>query len=67
MVKFGSYDPTGLADGGKLNMLKTIDKTTWALAVKSMDIIGLDYSNRESVAITNDIQNLEGKQVFLEP
>ena len=37
-VKFGSYDPTAIPEGEELNMIKTIDKTTWGLRVKEMVI-----------------------------
>ena len=66
VVKFGSYDPTGLVVGQSLNMLKTVDKTTWALDVKQFEIIGYDSAGSSEI-ITNQVHKLDGLRVFLEP
>ena len=44
VAKFGSWDPTGLAVGNELNMIKTIDKTTWALRVNEFEMHAYDMT-----------------------
>ena len=52
-IKFGSWDPTGIAKYEPLTMLRTVSKHTWGLEVEKMAVLGTDYTDTENPIISD--------------
>jgi len=49
VAKFGSYDPTGLAVGKTLKMIKTANKESWGISVSEMNMLSYDATDPDNV------------------
>ena len=66
VVKFGSWDPTGVKAGEHLTMIKTRDTTSWALKPEKLSV-GAPKDGEDSDATAAERLLPDAYKVFLEP
>lgn len=66
LVKFGSWDPTGVKEGEHLTMIKTRDTTSWALKPVKLSLDGKGVATEDG-ATAAERALPDGYKVVLEP
>jgi len=67
LIKFGSWDPTGIEKGSNLTMLKTRDTGSWALKPVKFAVHAEGYTAGGSAAPVAEQVLPDAYKVYLEP